>query len=48
MPWGSVDVVGHLLACGGWNNGSRHGRGGSVCGSWDGFRLSCYSGCGLF
>ena len=45
---GFVDVVGHLSAYGGWINGSRHGRGGSICGGWDGFRLGCYSGCGLF
>ena len=47
-PWGSVDVVGHLSACGGWVGGSRHGCGGLACDDWDGFRLGCYGGCGLF
>ena len=47
-PWGFVDAVGHLSACGGWIDGSCHGRGGLVCGDWDGFWLGCYSGCRLF
>ena len=46
--WGSVDVMGHLSACVGWVDGSRHGHGGSACSGRDGFQLGCYGGCGLF